>query len=98
MTAASPHALYEGRVEHLRSAPLHAFRYRLQFVYLDLDDPLAANVQRIRDAHHSRFPVVHGGLKNIEGIVLAKAFRDADTTNKRKLISVIAKAIADAKD
>jgi transcriptional regulator with XRE-family HTH domain len=41
---------------------------------------------------------VLSALMNVEGIALAKAFRDADTANKRKLISVIAKVIADGKD
>lgn len=38
MSEDSPHALYEGWVEHRRSAPSHSFRYRIQFVYLDLDE------------------------------------------------------------
>ena len=35
---------------------------------------------------------------NIDGVTLAKAFRDADSVTKRKLISSIARVIADAKD
>lgn len=38
MKAMPAHALYEGTIEHWRSAPAHRFRYRLQFVYLDLDE------------------------------------------------------------
>lgn len=41
---------------------------------------------------------VLSALMNVEGISLAKAFRDADSVNKRRLISTIAKVIADAKD
>lgn len=41
---------------------------------------------------------VLAALMNVEGIVLAKAFRDADSANKRKLISTIAKVISDAKE
>ena len=41
---------------------------------------------------------VLAALMNVEGIVLAKAFRDADSANKRKLTSTIAKVISDAKE
>ena len=41
---------------------------------------------------------VLSALMNVEGISLAKAFRDADSVNKRRLISTIAKGIADAKE
>ena len=41
---------------------------------------------------------VLSALMNVEGISLAKAFRDADSVNKRRLISTIAKVIADAKE
>jgi phenylpyruvate tautomerase PptA (4-oxalocrotonate tautomerase family) len=34
---------------------------------------------------------------NAEGVVLAKAFREADSANKRKLIATIAKLIAENK-
>jgi hypothetical protein len=35
---------------------------------------------------------------NVEGVTLAKAFRDADSVNKRKLISTIARVIAETKE
>jgi hypothetical protein len=35
---------------------------------------------------------------NSEGIQLAKAFRDADSSTKRKLIATLARAIVDMKD
>jgi transcriptional regulator with XRE-family HTH domain len=41
---------------------------------------------------------VLSGLMNPEGVTIARAFRDADSTAKRKLIASIAKIIAEAKD
>ncbi len=41
---------------------------------------------------------VMSSLMNAEGIQLAKAFRDADNTKKRKLIATLARAIVDMKD
>jgi transcriptional regulator with XRE-family HTH domain len=41
---------------------------------------------------------VLSSLMNAEGIVLAKAFREADNSNKRKLIANVARLIAEAKD
>lgn len=41
---------------------------------------------------------VLSALMNVEGVTLAKAFRDADSNNKRKLISVIARVIAETKE
>jgi transcriptional regulator with XRE-family HTH domain len=41
---------------------------------------------------------VLSALMNTEGVTLAKAFRDADSTGKRKLISTIAKLIADSRE
>jgi putative hemolysin len=49
---------------------------RGDMVYLDLDDPLESNVQRIVQSGHSRFPVVRGGLRDIRGIALAKTLLD----------------------
>lgn len=37
-------------------------------------------------------------MMNTEGIQLAKAFRDADSSTKRKLIATLARAIVDMKD
>jgi transcriptional regulator with XRE-family HTH domain len=37
-------------------------------------------------------------MMNAEGIQLAKAFRDADSATKRKLIATLARAIVDMKD
>jgi transcriptional regulator with XRE-family HTH domain len=41
---------------------------------------------------------VLSSLMNAEGVTLAKAFRDADSTGKRKLITTIARLIAESKD
>ena len=41
---------------------------------------------------------VMSSLMNAEGIQLAKAFRDADNTTKRKLIATLARSIVDMKD
>ena len=41
---------------------------------------------------------VMSSLMNAEGIQLAKAFRDADNTTKRKLIATLARCIVDMKD
>ena len=41
---------------------------------------------------------VLSALMNVEGISLAKAFRDADSVNKRRLLATIAKVIAGAKE
>jgi DUF1365 family protein len=43
MSPISPHAIYEGWVQHRRTSPLvHEFRYRINFWYVDLDDLAAA--------------------------------------------------------
>jgi transcriptional regulator with XRE-family HTH domain len=41
---------------------------------------------------------VMSSLMNAEGIQLAKAFRDADNSTKRKLIATLARCIVDMKD
>lgn len=41
---------------------------------------------------------VLSALMNAEGVSLAKAFRDADSAGKRKLITTIARLIAESKD
>jgi transcriptional regulator with XRE-family HTH domain len=41
---------------------------------------------------------VMSSMMNTEGIQLAKAFRDADNSTKRKLIATLARAIVDMKD
>jgi transcriptional regulator with XRE-family HTH domain len=41
---------------------------------------------------------VLSSLMNVEGVSLAKAFRDANSSHKRKLISTIARLIAESKE
>lgn len=41
-------------------------------VVLDLDAPFEQNLARIEESDHARFPVVHGGLDSIEGVVNAR--------------------------
>ena len=41
---------------------------------------------------------VLSALMNVEGITLAKAFRDAGSVNKRKLIATIARIISETKE
>jgi transcriptional regulator with XRE-family HTH domain len=41
---------------------------------------------------------IMSSLMNTEGIQLAKAFRDADNSTKRKLIATLARCIVDMKD
>ena len=41
-------------------------------VVLDADAPFAASLARIEESDHARFPVVHGGLENILGVVNAR--------------------------
>ncbi|WP_127999532.1 hemolysin family protein [Piscinibacter defluvii] len=41
-------------------------------VALDLDAPFEQNLARIEQSDHARFPVVHGGLDRIEGVVNAR--------------------------
>ena len=46
---------------------------RSEIVALDLEAAPEANLRRIVDSRHSRFPVVRGELSEVEGIVLTKA-------------------------
>jgi CBS domain containing-hemolysin-like protein len=51
---------------------------RSEIVTLDLEDSPEANIRRILDSGHSRFPVVGGEPNHIDGIVLTKAlFEDS---------------------
>lgn len=46
---------------------------RIDIAYLDLEDPREANIRRIAELAHSRFPVVRGSLDRVEGVVLARS-------------------------
>lgn len=45
---------------------------RADVIALDLEDSMESNLQRIAHSSHSRFPVVRGGLDNVQGIAQAK--------------------------
>lgn len=45
---------------------------RSDVVVLDLDEPFEENVRRIEASDHARFPVVHGSLANLVGVVNAR--------------------------
>ena len=45
---------------------------RSDIIYLDLNEPLNENLQRIQASEHSRFPVCKGGFDEVVGIINAK--------------------------
>jgi putative hemolysin len=45
---------------------------RTEIEWLDLEDPLDVNLNRISSSTHSCFPVGHGNLDNLLGVVVAK--------------------------
>jgi len=45
---------------------------RADIVYLDLNDTLEANLERVSKSDHSRFPVCRGGLQEILGVISTK--------------------------
>jgi transcriptional regulator with XRE-family HTH domain len=61
-------------------------------------EELPGNEERASQGETREQDTVLSSLMNAEGIVLAKAFREADNTNKRKLIASVARLIAEAKD
>ena len=66
----------------------------VQFFFEDLLPPEdAVGFSEPRDADS-----VMTALMNSDGVAIAKAFRDADSGSKRRLIATIAKLIADSKD
>lgn len=56
---------------------------RADIVYLDLDQPLEANLDRVAESEHSRFPVCRGGLHEIEGIIATKQLFNQLHRNRR---------------
>lgn len=61
-------------------------------------EELPGNEERASQDETREQDTVLSSLMNAEGIVLAKAFREADNSNKRKLIASVARLIAEAKD
>ena len=47
-------------------------------VCLDANDPFEANLARIEESDHARFPVVRGGLVNILGVVNARRLKERE--------------------
>ena len=45
---------------------------RADIVWLDIDDPLQVNLDKVADTAHSRFPVCRGGLNEVLGFVHTK--------------------------
>ena len=45
---------------------------RMDIVYLDLEDPLEANLRKISENRFSRYPVCRGGFEHVVGIVHTK--------------------------
>lgn len=61
-------------------------------------DELPGTEERTGQDETREQDTVLSSLMNAEGIVLAKAFREAENSNKRKLIASVARLIAEAKD
>ena len=66
---------------------------RGEIVYLDVEEPLEENVRRIVDGQHSRFPVVRGGLKDVQGIVLAKTLLEDALAGRPVALANLAKPL-----
>jgi len=45
---------------------------RSDIVYLDIDQPLEANLELVVESDHSRFPVCRGGLHDVLGVITSK--------------------------
>lgn len=50
---------------------------RMDITWINLDEPLQDNLQLIMTSPHSRFPVAHGSLDHVVGIIRAKDLLDA---------------------
>lgn len=67
---------------------------RSDIVALDLEDSAEANIRRMLESRHSRFPVVRGESNNIDGIVLTKAlFQDSIAGRPLDLASRLVKPL-----
>jgi len=58
---------------------------RTEIEWLNLDDPPEANLRRIVDSQHSRFPVARGSLDQVVGILRAKDLLNAALTGVERL-------------
>lgn len=79
--------------EHERKLVSRAFRFdrttvggimtpRTDIVALDLDEPMEVNVRRVVEHGHSRYPIVRGGLDQLEGVVVAQTLLAAALSGK----------------
>jgi putative hemolysin len=66
---------------------------RGDIVYLDLEEPREEIVRRIIDAHHSRFPVVRGTFRHVEGVVQAKTLLEEALTGRPLELANLAKPL-----
>ena len=66
---------------------------RGDIVYLDLEQPLEVNIRRILEGHHSRFPVVRGSLKLVQGVVLAKTLLEESLAGRPVELSNLTKPL-----
>lgn len=55
---------------------------RTQVEWLDLNDPVDENKQKIRESHYSRFPIAEGGRRHIVGVVEVKDLLGAELAGK----------------
>lgn len=60
---------------------------RNEIVYLDLDQPLDASLQKLIASNHSRLPVCHGAIDNLQGVITAKQLLAQHLENKSFAIS-----------
>lgn len=67
---------------------------RSDIVYVDLDDDLQSNMQRIARSHHSRLPAVRGGPESVVGILqVKKLIEDAVAGRPIDLVSKLVKPL-----
>ncbi|MCW8328908.1 hemolysin family protein [Photobacterium sp. SDRW27] len=45
---------------------------RSEIVYLDIEHPIKANLEKLLGSEHSYFPVCKGGFENVQGVISAK--------------------------
>jgi putative hemolysin len=67
---------------------------RADIVYLDLDDPVEENLNKVVTSEHARFPVCRGGLRDVAGIVSARQLlKQAVQDGKMDLMTALQPAI-----
>jgi putative hemolysin len=66
---------------------------RPDIVWIDLEDDRDANLRKLRDSHHSRFPVARGELDELVGILQAKDLLDASLDGRPVDLTVVREAV-----